>query len=92
VILNAFVQGAGRVLVAACGHDGDSSLCHYHTGNTQASRSVAQAKDMLAILGIDPARLAFAEMRPGDGALFVNAAEQSAGSAMAAVPAEAEGA
>jgi NADPH-dependent glutamate synthase beta subunit-like oxidoreductase/coenzyme F420-reducing hydrogenase delta subunit len=80
LILRAFAQGAARVLVLSCGHkesesanqrDVGESLCHYHTGNDQAAKSVAQAQKLLALLGIDPARLALAEMRPGDGARFV---------------------
>lgn len=76
LILRAFAQGAARVLVLACGHEGDTSQCHYHTGNDQAKWSVQQAQRLLGLLGIDPARLALAEMRPGDGAQFAAAVEQ----------------
>jgi coenzyme F420-reducing hydrogenase delta subunit/ferredoxin len=76
LILRAFSQGAARVLVLACGYEGDTSQCHYHTGNDQARRSVQQAQRLLGLLGIDSARLALAELRPGDGAKFVMAVEQ----------------
>ena len=77
VILRAFAQGAARVLVLTCGHEGDGSVsqCHYHTGNDQARRSVEQAQRLMGLLGIDAARLALYEMRPGDGVGFVEAVE-----------------
>jgi coenzyme F420-reducing hydrogenase delta subunit len=76
LILRTFSQGAARVLVLACGHEGDISQCHYHTGSDQVGWSVQQAQRLLGLLGIDPARLALVEMRPGDGAQFVAAVEQ----------------
>ena len=56
----------------------------YQTGNGQARGSVEQAQAMLAVLGIDPARLAVAEMQPGDSARFLAAVEQSVQPATAA--------
>jgi coenzyme F420-reducing hydrogenase delta subunit/ferredoxin len=73
LILNAFVQGARDVIVLACGHDSGESLCNYDTGNTQAEKSVETTRGMLEVLGIDPGRLTYAAMRPGDGARFVAA-------------------
>lgn len=93
LILRAFAQGAARVLVLACGYERDSSMfqgnasqsqrdashCHYRTGNDQAQRSVEQAQRLLGLLGIDPTRLAIAEIRPDDGPRFVAAVEESVG-------------
>jgi coenzyme F420-reducing hydrogenase delta subunit len=76
LILRAFACGAAQVLVLACGHEGTESLCRYHTGNAQADRSVEQARRLLDLLGIDPARLALVEVRPGDGSRFVAAVEE----------------
>jgi len=76
LILRAFAQGAARVLVLACGHAGDGSMCHYHTGYDQARRSVEQAKGLLDLLGIDAGRLMLAEMQPGDGQGFVAAVNE----------------
>ncbi len=73
LILRAFGQGASRVAVFTCGHDGDESLCRYKTGGEQARRTVETAKGMLHVLGIDSRRLAIAEMSPGDGERFVAA-------------------
>jgi heterodisulfide reductase subunit A len=76
LILRAFSRGAARVLVLACGHEEGESLCFYHTGNHQAGRCVEQARQLLKLLGIDPLRLALAEMRAGDGAQFVTAVDE----------------
>jgi len=76
VILRAFAQGAARVFVLACGHVGDGSMCHYHTGNDQAGRSVEQAQGLLDLLGVDAGRLALVEMQPGDGLGFVTAVNE----------------
>jgi coenzyme F420-reducing hydrogenase delta subunit/formate hydrogenlyase subunit 6/NADH:ubiquinone oxidoreductase subunit I len=73
LILRAFAQGAARVLVLACGHAGDESNCHYHTGNDQAKRSVEQAQQLLDLLGLDVGRLALVEMQPADGLGLVTA-------------------
>jgi F420-non-reducing hydrogenase iron-sulfur subunit len=88
LILQAFTQGAARVMVLTCGHDGDRSTprCRYQTGSDQAKRSVEQAQRMLRLLGIDPARLAVVEMEPGDGARFVAAVKEFTGTTMAVVP------
>ncbi len=79
LILRAFAQGAARVLLLSCGNEGDESLCHYHTGAEQARRAAEQTQGMLAVLGIDPARLTVAEMQPGAGARFLAAVEQAVG-------------
>jgi NADPH-dependent glutamate synthase beta subunit-like oxidoreductase/coenzyme F420-reducing hydrogenase delta subunit/Pyruvate/2-oxoacid:ferredoxin oxidoreductase delta subunit len=85
LILRAFSRGAARVLVLACGYEENESLCHYHTGNGQAGRCVEQAQQLLNLLGIDPARLALVEMRPGDGARFVAAVDGFLGTPFAGV-------
>jgi NADPH-dependent glutamate synthase beta subunit-like oxidoreductase/coenzyme F420-reducing hydrogenase delta subunit len=88
LILRAFTQGAARVLVLACGHEegrdhrAPASLCHYHTGNRQAAQGVAQARHLLELLGLDPARLALVELQPGDAAGFVAAVEAFTGEAV----------
>jgi F420-non-reducing hydrogenase iron-sulfur subunit len=86
LILGAFGQGAKRVVIVTCGHDGDESLCRFHTGNHQAVDSVATARGMLHVLGIDSSRLEVAEMRPGDGQRFVDALANPASMPAAAEP------
>jgi coenzyme F420-reducing hydrogenase delta subunit len=51
-------------------------MCHYHTGNDQARRSVEQAQGLLDLLGVDAGRLALVEMQPGDGLGFVTAVNE----------------
>ena len=85
LILRAFSRGAARVLVLACGHEENESLCLYHTGNSQAGRCVEQARQLLNLLGIDPTRLALVEMRPGDGARFVAAVDEFLGTSFMVV-------
>jgi coenzyme F420-reducing hydrogenase delta subunit/Pyruvate/2-oxoacid:ferredoxin oxidoreductase delta subunit len=80
LILQAFSRGAARVVLLACAHEEDESLCRYETGNHQAGRCVAQAKRLLELLGIDPSRLAMVELQPGDGAQFVAVLEEVSGS------------
>jgi coenzyme F420-reducing hydrogenase delta subunit/NAD-dependent dihydropyrimidine dehydrogenase PreA subunit len=82
LILRAFARGAARVLVLACGHEDDASLCYYQCGNDQAEQSVEQARRLLGLLGIDPARLAIVEVQPGDGAQFVAAVEEFVGTTL----------
>ena len=65
-------MGAARVLLLVCGHEGEVSQCHYYTGNDQAARAVTQAQQLMGLLGIDPHRLALAEMHPGEGDRFVS--------------------
>jgi len=64
---------------------GGASQCYYHTGNAQAARAVEQTRHLLALLGIDPARLALVEMQPGDGAGFVATVEAFIGATRVAV-------
>ena len=85
LLLRAFAQGAARVLVLACGHEGEVSQCHYYAGNDragndragndQAAHAVTQVRQLMGLLGIDPQRLALAEMLPGEGDRFVSALE-----------------
>jgi coenzyme F420-reducing hydrogenase delta subunit len=86
LILRAFAQGAARVLVLGCGDDGETPLCHYQTGNAQAARSVAQAQQLLGLLGVDPARLALVELGHGDGGGFVRAVSEFVADARRPLP------
>jgi coenzyme F420-reducing hydrogenase delta subunit/NAD-dependent dihydropyrimidine dehydrogenase PreA subunit len=86
LVMQAFVQGAARVLVLACGHEDGASQCHYQTGNDQARRSAEQAQGLLDLLGIDPTRLAVVEMRPGDGARFVATVDEFVSAPLTVAP------
>lgn len=72
LLLKAFSYGAERVLLLACGHDETQSLCYYHTGADQSRDMVDRTHRLMRLLGIEPARLGWAEIRPGDGSGFVS--------------------
>jgi len=53
VVLETFAQGADGVLIVGC----PSPDCHYAEGNFQAERKVEVLKKLLALTGLEPARL-----------------------------------
>jgi NADPH-dependent glutamate synthase beta subunit-like oxidoreductase/coenzyme F420-reducing hydrogenase delta subunit/NAD-dependent dihydropyrimidine dehydrogenase PreA subunit len=73
LLLKAFSRGARRVLVLACHDNGTQSGCHYRTGADQSLTVVERTRRLLRLLGIDPSRLGWADLRPGDGQGFVSA-------------------
>ena len=65
-ILRAFENGADGVLVCGC-HIND---CHYISGNLKAEKRVAQTKQLLNLIGIDPNRLRLEWISAAEGAKF----------------------
>ncbi|UCG42476.1 MAG: hydrogenase iron-sulfur subunit [candidate division WOR-3 bacterium] len=54
MLLEAVEDGAGRVLVLACGQDS----CRHQNGATLAEAQVRLARDLLTTLGFDPGTVA----------------------------------
>jgi coenzyme F420-reducing hydrogenase delta subunit len=54
MVLEAVENGAGRVLVLACGQES----CRHQNGATLAEAQVRLARDLLATLGFDPGNVA----------------------------------
>ena len=71
-ILNTFAAGADGVYVAGC-LDGD---CHFLKGNTYAKRRVAEAKQRLAEVGIEPERLEMFQLSAAMGGRFAEIVEE----------------
>jgi len=67
LILHAFEQGAGQVLVAGCHPPGD---CHYVSGNLRAQARVEKLKKKLAKKDIDPNRLRLEWISATEGKVF----------------------
>jgi coenzyme F420-reducing hydrogenase delta subunit len=67
-VLQAFAGRADGVLVAACG-EGD---CHYANGNDSCSEVVDEARELLALAGLDPGRLRLELSSNVDGAAFAS--------------------
>jgi F420-non-reducing hydrogenase iron-sulfur subunit len=65
-ILAAFAAGADGVYVAGC-LDGD---CHFIKGNYRAKRRVAEARQCLAEVGLEPERLEMFQLSAAMGARF----------------------
>ncbi len=65
-ILNAFAAGADGVYVAGC-LDGD---CHFIKGNISAKGRVAEAKQRLCEVGIEPGRLEMFQLSAAMGGRF----------------------
>lgn len=71
-ILKAFQQGADGVLVTGC-HIGD---CHYIKGNFITAKRIAILKELLAFIGIDPARLRLEWIAGSEGEKFARVANE----------------
>lgn len=65
-ILDAFRAGADGVLICGC-HPGD---CHYVEGNYKCLRRIPLTKQLIAGLGIDPARLRLEWVSASEGNRF----------------------
>jgi coenzyme F420-reducing hydrogenase delta subunit len=66
-ILEAFRQGAGMVLVAACHLPYD---CHYISGNVHMTKRMTALKGMLEKLGLSPERLRIDYISAAEGVKF----------------------
>ena len=63
LILKAFELGADGVILLGC----PTADCHYESGMEKAKELFAQTKKVLGLLGIEPKRLALAEVPLGRG-------------------------
>ncbi len=72
LLLRAFEEGADAVYVAGCAL-GD---CHFLEGNLRAIRTVANAKRLLAEIGLEPQRLEFFHIPASAGPLFAQRANE----------------
>jgi coenzyme F420-reducing hydrogenase delta subunit len=71
-ILKAFENGADGVYVAGC-LSGD---CHFKTGNIKAAKRVAQARKLLADIGIESDRVEMVNLSAGMGERFAEIARE----------------
>lgn len=71
-LLKAFEDGADAVYVAGC----EEGSCHYLEGNLRAKKKVAQAKQMLKEIGIEPERLEMYNISASNSVLFAKAADE----------------
>jgi F420-non-reducing hydrogenase iron-sulfur subunit len=62
-VIKAFERGADGVIVSGC-HTGD---CHYGTGNFFARRRFAVLRELLELMGVDPARITFSWVSASEG-------------------------
>ena len=68
-LLRAFEEGADAVFVAGC-QIGD---CHFQKGNLRGKSQVANAKERLAAIGLDPERLEFFHVAASQPKAWVDA-------------------
>ena len=62
LILKAFELGVDGVIGVGC----QSGSCHYLSGNEQAKKNFEKTSALLYLLGIDPDKLKFEQISPGD--------------------------
>ncbi|MFH1486664.1 MAG: hydrogenase iron-sulfur subunit [Chloroflexota bacterium] len=67
IVLRAFELGAEGVLLLGC----PPEECHYESGVKRAKEMVAQARKVMALLGIDAKRLALVEVPVGGDDVLV---------------------
>jgi len=67
-LLRAFAGNADGVLVAACG-EGD---CHYANGNGSCAEVVDEAREIMALAGLEPGRLRLELSSNVDGGAFAS--------------------
>lgn len=70
LILQAFVDGAGGVMVAGCEIGG----CHFQEGNIRAKKRVTYTREKLAEAGVNPERLEMFHIAASQGPLFAQTA------------------
>ena len=73
-LVHPFTRGAAGVLVAACLPD----QCTFVDGNTALAHRLEQARQLLAMMGIDPQRLQLVHTSSADAARFREATEEMA--------------
>ncbi len=71
-LLKAFEDGADAVYVAGC----EEGSCHFQEGNLRAKMKVAQAKKLLAEVGIEPERLEMYHIAASNSVIFAKAADE----------------
>jgi len=71
-VLEALLDGADGVIIAGC-REGD---CHFLTGNLEAKRRVARAKELLAEAGIEPERVEMVNLSAAEGPRFAELARE----------------
>jgi len=71
-VLDAFEKGADGVFIGGC-HPGD---CHYVSGNYRTRKRVSMMKNLLAEMGINPARLRLEWVSATEGKKFATAIEE----------------
>jgi F420-non-reducing hydrogenase iron-sulfur subunit len=71
-LLKAFEDGADSVYVAGC----EEGSCHFLEGNLRAKKKVAQAKNLLKEIGIEPERLEMYNISASNSVLFAKAADE----------------
>ncbi len=74
LLLRLLEQGAAGVLLAGCSQEG----CRFEFGRPQAQEALAQARALADLLGLDPQRLALADVPAGDGRAFLRAVREMA--------------
>jgi F420-non-reducing hydrogenase iron-sulfur subunit len=77
-LLKAFEDGADAVYVAGC----EEGSCHFQEGNLRAKMKVAQAKNLLKEVGIEPERLEMFHISASNSVLFAKAADEMAARAI----------
>jgi F420-non-reducing hydrogenase iron-sulfur subunit len=71
LLLKAFEDNADAVFVAGC----EEGSCHFIEGNLRAKKRVAQAKQMLKEVGIEPERLEMYNISASNATLFAKASD-----------------
>ena len=67
MMIEGFISGSDGVFVGAC----KRGECHYSSGNLHAERKIQLTKRVLAMAGIEPARLVMRMMSSAEGNKFV---------------------
>jgi len=62
IVLRAFAAGADGVFICSCGDE----HCHYRFGSRTFHETFAKIQGLVQLLGINPQRLAFRPIPPGD--------------------------
>ncbi len=65
-VLKAFVEGSDGVIVSGC-HFGD---CHYMFGNYRAEEQYGKLRKLVALLGLEPERIALEWISAAEGPRF----------------------
>ncbi len=71
-VLRAFQHGADGVLVSGC-HFGD---CHYMFGNRRAAEQFEKARNVIRLLGFEPARIRLEWISAAEGARFAQVIDE----------------